>query len=114
MAEDEGTIARACKTLQRYYTSLNKEYEEGKFVDWCEEFGLDEDLLLEEMQQDAEESMLADFDKDTFPLDIEDGKGRKQEVLNIIIKCINHPDTIWPGEAQLPACMIYDYTIFYV
>ena len=103
---DESIIEQTCKTLQRYYISLHQKYEEGKFAKWCEDYGLDKELLMEEAKQDAEESMLVDFDNDTpFPLsdanDLDELK-RKDKILNIINKCIHYPDIIWPGESDLP------------
>lgn len=110
--EEDELIQRTCGTLQRYYESLNQEYEEGYFVEWCEEFGVDEDLLKEEAKQEAKDSLLAEFDQDTpFPLDTDDldEEERKVQILEIILKCMWRPNIIWPGEVSLPPCMYLHY-----
>ena len=80
MAEEKDIFDLACETLRRYYLSLGKQYEEGKFMNWCDQFGIDEGLFISEMNHSAKKSMIADFDEDTpFPWHKNDLTGLDRE-----------------------------------
>ena len=78
--------------LQKYYQLFNRKYEANKFVDWCEENGVDDDLLLEDLRYE-EYSMLYDFDIN-FPLPHSNFnfQSREQQIRRVFWELIYGPD----------------------
>ena len=60
------SIKRVHDGLRNHYIKLNVDPSQLVFDQWCEHYGLDDDLLLEEARQDWDESMLIDMDEN-FP-----------------------------------------------
>eukprot|EP01084_Bolivina_argentea_P011002 20551_1 len=77
-----------CEALSRYYKSLGKPYDK-LFSTYCEDNGLDEETIEEELKQQPEDCLLVDFDDD-FPFEKEP-KDRARAIFDMIIKCNNHP-----------------------
>lgn len=76
--------------LASYYELNNVEYYNdgtGKFGQWCQDNGYDSDMLYDELNQDASDCALVDFDE-YFPSKFgTDKERRSNEIHSIIINC---------------------------
>eukprot|EP01084_Bolivina_argentea_P263601 446220_1 len=61
----DSKIVRMCNQLRSYYKMFNKSYD-NLFREYCDENGLEDDTLQEELQQSPLDCLLVDFDDD-FP-----------------------------------------------
>eukprot|EP01084_Bolivina_argentea_P183223 316204_1 len=84
--------------LGRYYARLHKDgyfndHGEGKFLEYCEANGFDnDDVISEEIHQDVEENMLLDFDEN-FPFpENQQPENKSQQIWNILKKCHDNPN----------------------
>lgn len=110
----ETTVEQMNEALKRYYTFMGKgeEYDKGsfKFEDFCEENGLEDDALKDELEAQEEDgdSLFAQYyddNENVFPvqdagLDVQD---RREKAIQIIIKCFKDPNCSW-DVAELPKC----------
>eukprot|EP01084_Bolivina_argentea_P223945 378801_1 len=84
------TIQLICAALSRYYKSLGKNYNK-LFSIYCNDHGLDDVTLLEELEQgDPEYCSAIDFDEE-FPFKKEP-KNRPEAIFDIIRKCNDNPN----------------------
>eukprot|EP01084_Bolivina_argentea_P137293 241791_1 len=88
-------VGKIDTALNRYYKNLKKPYDKI-FLNFCIDNGLadDDDLLMEEIEnQDAQESLLADFD-DNFPFPTPQNHEfeKRQFMHDLIKKCYDNPD----------------------
>eukprot|EP01084_Bolivina_argentea_P173224 300033_1 len=82
-------IDDTCEALSRYYKSLGKPYDK-LFSTYCEDNGLDEETIEEELKQQPEDCLLVDFDENC-PFEKEP-KDKVQAIFDIIRKCKNNPN----------------------
>eukprot|EP01084_Bolivina_argentea_P313600 543082_1 len=84
-------IKQICTTISRYYNTLGIEYD-ALFSTFCEDNGIDDDAVEEELQEtDCEDSILVDFDEN-FPFAASsEPKNKPLFIMNIIKTCYNHP-----------------------
>ena len=106
MAE-EVTIEQICNAFGRYYKSHNRGYEEY-FTKYCDDNGFDEEMVAEEMQQDAEGCCLTDFaDEDSynfpFPESIDD---KTKFVFELLQQIMNTPDVTF--DLPIFECLLHN------
>eukprot|EP01084_Bolivina_argentea_P237047 398485_1 len=75
--------------LNRYYNTLHKEYD-GLFLNYCEENGLDNEIVADEFPTSPQDNILVDFDT-SFPFK-KQPKNVSNGIYNILRKCRNIPD----------------------
>ena len=106
------TVVEVDACLRRYYKQLQYETEynvggtTGIFAKFCEENGIDDDSLREEIHdQETEEAILLDFDDD-FPflpnLQFDDDLAKKKYIEDILKQCYDDPNRSWKGLSPLP------------
>ena len=85
------TISEVDAAIGRYYQSLNVPYN-SLFATYCDDNGIDEETVADEIILDPNESILVDFDDEfPFPQAIKD---KSTEFIHNIIKQVYHqPDT---------------------
>eukprot|EP01083_Nonionella_stella_P258263 883006_1 len=91
-----------CKAIVRYYKHLDPPYD-GLLSKFCEENGLDDDhQLMEEMETDASDCVLLDFD-DNFPFEKEEMTKEEKEACkhNLIRKCMKNPNYQFGGSIPI-------------
>eukprot|EP01084_Bolivina_argentea_P204830 349851_1 len=95
MAEFRTTAKKVDAAIGRFYESNGfKDYFDeqgtGKFYEYIDANGFadDEETFMTELNNDAEECLLLDFDDNLLVND----DNRNQSILNLIRKCINNPD----------------------
>eukprot|EP01084_Bolivina_argentea_P319326 553874_1 len=86
------SIEQIDKQLKGYYQSLNKPYDE-LFSNYCDDYGIDDESLAMELEEDAEDSILVDFDDDfPFAKPPKNETDRRQKIFDLIKKCYSNPD----------------------
>eukprot|EP01084_Bolivina_argentea_P024205 45137_1 len=71
--------------LRKYYESLNRNYD-NLFTVFCEDNGIDDDGLLNELNEQPDQSILIDFDQD-FPFAHVPPTEKQRDILKIIKHC---------------------------
>ena len=120
---ESSKIEQLNTTLMRYFNYMGRQDEyRGKFWWFCDEYGIDDDLIDEEVQaakEGTDQSALTYFYDEyeqEFPLPLQDDDlsedQKRKAVVEIIIKCYEHPNWDWEAEAMLPKCRycIHIYT----
>eukprot|EP01084_Bolivina_argentea_P275904 470623_1 len=90
--------------LARYYKSLGQPYDK-LFAGYCEDNGLEDDTLDEELEVDPSDCLLIDFDEN-FPF-AKAPKDRGQAIFDMIRKCKENPDITF--DASFPT---FDQDLF--
>ena len=101
-ATSQTSIAQIDKALREYYKALGKEEQyiqddgRGLMEYFCDENGVDEEGLKDEMNVDPADCMLLDFDND-FPTkeQIDNDEQRQEYVFKILKQCYDNPDKSW-------------------
>ena len=85
----KSTISEVDAAMGRYYKSLNKKYN-AIFATYCDDNGVDEETLQDEMLRDENEMLLIDFDDD-FPFPETCKNKNDKFIASIILACYNDP-----------------------
>ena len=86
------TIEQINTALSRYYKSLNQPYDD-EFLNYCDENGVDDELLDDEIMGGEDESMLVQFDNN-FPFD-KIPSDRNKFIASVLQKCYINPQIIF-------------------
>ena len=96
-------IEQVDNALREYYKALGKEqqYNEdgtGRFEHYCDENGIDEEALKDDLEGDPGDSMLIDIDDD-FPIptneQIDNDEQKQQYIFKILKQCYEDPNKSW-------------------
>jgi len=93
---DDSLIGQICAGLSRYYKRNGVDYHTapgglGKFTHFCDENGLDDEGMDDELQGEAGDSLIVDFDEDTFPYPEDCEEGDKQAIMTVLQRCASNP-----------------------
>ena len=106
MSEDDTTqrtIEQVNEAVGQYYKALGKEqqynqHDTGLFEHYCDENGIDEETLKDDLNGNPGDSMLVDFDND-FPIppneQPENDEKRQLYIFNVLKQCYKDPDKSW-------------------
>jgi len=95
--------------LARYYAQKGVDYPpsdggEGIFKNYCEENGMDEEGITDELDGDPEEALLVDFHEDTFPIpDSVEEDGKNAYILSVIRTCANNANAYAGSQGKYEA-----------
>ncbi len=95
-------IDKICGALSRYYQSLGKQYDKI-FSNWCDDNGMDDETVSEELTVQPADCLLVDFD-DNFPFQ-KPPTDKAQAIFDIIRKCKDNPNISFA--LPFPTCTLY-------
>eukprot|EP01084_Bolivina_argentea_P312447 540926_1 len=88
-------VEQICHGLGNYYKSLNRKYDR-LFSVYCDDNGLDDDAVIEELEQDPEDCVLVDFDE-AFPFK-KPTQDKQQFIFDLIRLLKINPETKFYGD----------------
>ena len=93
------TIEEVDKALGKYYEALDKQEQYNKILEnYCNENGIDDDGLKEDLEGDPGESVFDQID-DNFPIpdteQFEDEEQKFKYIFNILKQCYDNPNQSW-------------------